>query len=84
MDEITKFPTTENQEALPVIGMIAKSENAPEPEAPVLDADDPASQREIMELIKYNELQRRAQHLLDYVHEKKITRVELLAALLDR
>lgn len=86
MEEITKHPVSQSQDHTPAIGMIPTSPT-PEPKAPAADsseANDTLDKKELEEVLVYNELQARAQHLMDFVNEKRLTRAQLLAALLDR
>ncbi len=80
------------QEPVPVIGVFTQSQQTIPAETPAAEPDGPAGAYETEEIIydkmmaalNYQELQARAQHLMDFVKEKRYSRAHLLAALLDR
>lgn len=88
-----KTPESASQ-GLPMVGQVTEPEvivaAAPGQELPEDTADnekagdDVESQKAIFEQQIYQELHTRAHHLMDFVYKHKLTRAQLLVALMDR
>lgn len=83
----------ETGNVLPIVGQVnepevivpaAPGQELPEDTAENDNPGDVESQKAIFEQRIYDELHRRAQHLMDFVYEHKLTRAQILVALMDR
>lgn len=84
-NEIEKAPVIGvfTSETASVPGSVTESETETLPGDTAGD-DDIESQKAIFEQKIYAELHARAQHLMDFVYQHKLTRAQVLVALMDR